>query len=249
MRQLAAQVRPRSAGEDGAAGDLLSDWPVLVNVLTSKAEYVLDDEERASLAGGVWARRSATCSKIEGGAIAAYERALELDGESAFTVDCLIDLRERSGEPGILVELYQRRVELSSEDDADLKYTLLLAAAKTYEELSDRRKAIDLLGQALGVRPSDPDVLDALDRLYREKRKIGRSSWTTCVWAPAEPSPPRSARGCGAGWARSCRRKLSVRRRSRSLPAGARRGPERHRDGDPRLRARQEHEDLRGTVT
>lgn len=148
---------------------LLSDWGVLVNVLTSKAEYVLEDEERASL----WRRvGEAKRDMLEdpAGAIVAYERALELDPESAFTVDCLIDLREGGGEAEILAELYQRRVDLCGEDDADLKYDLLRRAAKTQEEqLSDRRKAIDLLGQALSVRAADPEVLRELNRLYRQE--------------------------------------------------------------------------------
>lgn len=148
---------------------LLSDWAVLVNVLTSKAEYVLEDEERASL----WRRvGEAKRDMLEDptGAIAAYERALELDPESAFTVDCLLELRERGEDAEVLAELYQRRVDLCGEDDAELKYDLLRRAAKTQEEkLSDPRKAIELLSQALAVRPADPEVLRELDRLYRRE--------------------------------------------------------------------------------
>ncbi|MCE7890335.1 MAG: hypothetical protein DYH12_11650 [Sorangiineae bacterium PRO1] len=148
---------------------LLSDWAVLVNVLTSKAEYVLENEERASL----WRRVGESKRDMlddPAGAIAAYERALELDPESAFTVDCLIDLREGGTEAELLAELYQRRVELCGEDDAELKYDLLRRAAKLQEDkLSDRRKAIDLLGQALSIRAADPEVLRELDRLYRQE--------------------------------------------------------------------------------
>jgi tetratricopeptide (TPR) repeat protein len=146
---------------------LLSDWPVLVRVLTSKAEYVLDDEERASL----WRRvGEAKRDMLEDrpGAIEAYERALELDPESAFTVDCLIELREGVNQPDVLAELYQRRVELAGPDDEELKYDLLLRAAGVAEQqLSDRRRAIELLSQALGVRAGDRAVLTSLDRLYR----------------------------------------------------------------------------------
>ena len=146
---------------------LLSDWAVLVNVLSSKAEYVLDDDERASLFRRVGEAKRDMLEDVPG-AIVAYERALELDAESAFTVDCLIELREGGSEAEVLAELYQRRVDLCGEDDADLKYDLLCRAAKTQEaKLSDRPKAIDLLGQALAVRAADPEVLRELDRLYR----------------------------------------------------------------------------------
>src|SRR4051812_22473574 len=151
---------------------LLSDWPVLVRVLTAKAELLPNDEERAS----VW-RRVAEAKRDmlddAAGAIAGYEKALELDPESAFTVDCLIELYEAKGDAGRLVELYQRRVELTQDDD-DLKYTLLFSAAACYDkQLNDKRKAIEVLEQALLVRPGDNGVLGSLNRLYRAE-----SMWT-----------------------------------------------------------------------
>jgi golgin subfamily B member 1 len=146
---------------------LLSDWPTLVRVLTDKADLLLDDQERASVWRRVGEAKRDMLDDAEG-AIVAYERALELDPESAFTVDCLTELYEAKHEPKRLVELYVQRVELSNEDDADLKYTLLISAAAVYEkELSDRSRSIEVLGQALTVRPGDPGVLASLNRLYR----------------------------------------------------------------------------------
>jgi len=147
---------------------LLSDWPVLVRVLTAKAELLPNDEERAS----VW-RRVAEAKRDmlddAAGAVAGYEKALELDPGSAFTVDCLVELYEAKGDAARLVELYQRRVELT-EDDDDLKYTLLVSAAACYDkQLSDKRKAIEVLEQALAVRPGDAGVLGSLNRLYRSE--------------------------------------------------------------------------------
>ena len=145
---------------------LLSDWPALVKVLTAKSESVLDDSERASLLRRVGeAKRDMLDDRA--GAIQAYERALELDPESTFTIDCLIELDEAAGNATRLVELYQRRVELTTDDD-DQKFELLVAAAKVYEEkLDDRSGAIDAFARALGVKPGDKQVLTALNRLYR----------------------------------------------------------------------------------
>jgi tetratricopeptide (TPR) repeat protein len=145
---------------------LLSDWQVLVRVLTAKAELLPNDEERAS----VW-RRVAEAKRDmlddAAGAIAGYEKALELDPESAFTVDCLIELYEARADAARLVDLYQRRVELTFDDD-DLKYTLLVSAAACYDkQLHDQRKAIEVLEHALQVRPGDGGVLGSLNRLYR----------------------------------------------------------------------------------
>ena len=146
---------------------LLSDWSVLIEVLRAKAEFSLDDEERASL----WRRiGEAKRDMLEDapGAIASYERALELEPDSAFTVDCLIELREERDDAEELVDLYQRRVELTGEDDADLRYELLVSAAKVFEnKLEDRSRAIDSLNQALAARPDDETVITALGRLYR----------------------------------------------------------------------------------
>jgi len=149
---------------------LLSDWPVVVRALTAKADLLLDDEERAS----AWRRiGEAKRDMLEdpAGAIEAYERALELEPDSAFTVDCLIDLREGRDDAEPLVELYQRRVELCDDEDIDLKYNLLSSAARCFEEkLEDRLQAIDALGQALAVKPGDREVLTGLNRLYRAEQ-------------------------------------------------------------------------------
>jgi golgin subfamily B member 1 len=149
---------------------LLSDWSVLDRVLTAKADLVLEDDERASILRRVGEARRDMLDDRDG-AIAAYERAAELDPESAFTVDCLIDLYEAKGDAARLVELYQRRVELASEEDAELKYDLLVKAATCHEtKLENRGQAIDAMNHALGVRPGDPVALGALNRLYRAEQ-------------------------------------------------------------------------------
>ena len=105
------------------------------------------------------------------GAIEAYERALELEPASAFTIDYLVDLYEQKGDASRLVDIYQRRVELCGDDDEALKFQLLLDAAARYEQdLSDRRQAIECLNQALAVRAGDAGVLKRLDALYANEK-------------------------------------------------------------------------------
>jgi tetratricopeptide (TPR) repeat protein len=146
---------------------LLSDWPTLVRVLTAKADLILDDSERAS----TWRRIGEAKRDMlddQRGAIAAYERALELEPDSAFTVDCLIELYEARNDARRLVELYQRRVELSDPEDTELRFQLLTSAARCYEEqLSDRPRAIEALVSAREVQPSNEAVITSLNRLYR----------------------------------------------------------------------------------
>ncbi|MBX3180989.1 MAG: tetratricopeptide repeat protein [Polyangiaceae bacterium] len=150
---------------------LLSDWDALVRVLVVKADLVFDDEERAS----IWRRVGESKRDMledRAGAIAAYEQAAELEPTSAFTLDQLIELYEGGESPERLVELQLQRVELCDEDDTDLRYELLVAAAKTYEErLNDRPSAIDALTRALEARPGDAEVLRGLGRLYRAEER------------------------------------------------------------------------------
>ena len=156
--------------EMDALATLLSDWQSLVRVLVRKTELVPDDETRAS----TWRRvGEAKRDMLEDlpGAIEAYERALELESGSTFTIDNLIALYEQKNDASRLVDLYRRRVELCGEDDEGLKFILLVDAAARFEnDLSDRREAIESLVQALAVRPGDGDVLRRLDALYTQER-------------------------------------------------------------------------------
>jgi tetratricopeptide (TPR) repeat protein len=156
--------------EMDALATLLSDWPTLVRVLTRKAELIPDDETRASTWRRVGEARRDMLEDLQG-AIDAYERALELEPSSAFTVDNLIALHEQRNDAARLVDLYRRRVDLCGEDDEGLKFQLLVDAAGRFEnDLSDRREAIESLTQALMVRPADGDVLRRLDALYTQER-------------------------------------------------------------------------------
>jgi tetratricopeptide (TPR) repeat protein len=156
--------------EMDALATLLSDWVSLVRVLTRKAELVPDDETRASTWRRVGEAKRDMLEDIDG-AIDAYERALELEATSAFTMDNLISLYEQKGDAARLVDLYRRRVELCGDGDEDLKFQLLIEAARRFEvDLTDRREAIECLNQALTVRASDVDVLKRLDALYTQER-------------------------------------------------------------------------------
>jgi tetratricopeptide (TPR) repeat protein len=148
---------------------LLSDWVTVIAVLEKKSA-IASDEENAS----IWRRIAETkldMMEDAEGATAAYEKALELDAESAMTVDALIDLHDAGKNPRRLVELLARRVELATSDEGDLRYELNVRAADAHEkQLDDRREAIVALNAALDARPSDPAVLRSLERLYRAEK-------------------------------------------------------------------------------
>ncbi|WP_146653024.1 tetratricopeptide repeat protein [Labilithrix luteola] len=160
----------RPLGEMDQLATLLSDWPILVRVLAKRAELCGDDEERASLWRRIGEARRDMLDDAQG-AIDAYERALEVEPESAFTIDNLIELFEARNDAARLVDLYRRRVELCGEFDEELRHRLLLDAAKCYEVgLGDRREAVVLLGQALAAKPDDIEVMQLLAGLFEAEK-------------------------------------------------------------------------------
>lgn len=155
--------------EMDALATLLSDWRTLVRVLLQKAELVSDDESRATTWRRIGEARRDMLDDADG-AIVAFERAFELEPSNAATVDQLISLHEQKKDASRLVDLYRRRVELCGEGEDDLRFTLLVGAASSYEtDLSNRREAIDCLVQALTVKPGDAEVLRKLDALYTQE--------------------------------------------------------------------------------
>ncbi len=154
-----------------ALSTLLSDWKTLDWVLVAKADLMLDDEDRASTWRRVGeGRRDMLDMPKE--AIEAYEHALELAPDSAYTMDCLIDLYEQHEQPERLVELYRQRVEVADFDDVDLCYNLLLAAAEKYEKhFKDRVSAIEVLNQAAEKKPQDAEILLRLHGLYEAEEQ------------------------------------------------------------------------------
>lgn len=146
---------------------LLSDWLVLARALEAKADLVFDEEERADAWRRIGEIRHQMLEDADG-AVAAYERAFEIDQTSAPTSDCLIELYEQKGDAARLVDLYQTRVDLATDSEGELKYQLLVRAATRFEsDLSDRPRAIESLSRALTLRPGNAETLKDLNRLYR----------------------------------------------------------------------------------
>lgn len=172
---------------------LLSDWPTLVRVLAKRAGLTNDDEERASLWRRIGEARRDMLDDQQG-AIDAYERALELEPTSAFTLDNIIALYEDRNDAARLVDLYRRRVELCTEDDVDLKHRLLLDAARCYEVgLNDRREAVVLLGEALATKPGDAEVMQRLSLLYEAEKMWPELLDNLRTQAEAETDPAKKA--------------------------------------------------------
>ncbi len=162
------EERPLDAMDELAT--LLGDWTTLVRVLAKRGELERDDEARAALWRRIGQVRRDMLDDTQA-AIEAFERALELEPQSALSVDKLIELYEEQNDAGRLVDLYRRRVEMCEDGDTDKKHALLLAAARAYEVgLGDRREAIALLGQALVMKADDVEVMDRLAALFEAEK-------------------------------------------------------------------------------
>ena len=184
---------PHPLDEMDQLATLLSDWPTLVRVLAKRAELANDDEERASLWRRIGEARRDMLDDPQG-SIDAYERALELEPESAFTLDHIIALYEERNDAARLVDLYRRRVELCGEDDRELKHRLLLDAARCYEVgLNDRREAVVLLGQALATKPGDAEVMQRLSLLYEGEKMWPELLDNLRAQVEAQPDPQARA--------------------------------------------------------
>jgi len=148
---------------------LLSDWESFVKVLTEKAELLGAVEDQASCWRQIGeARRDMLEDSV--GAILAYERALELEPDSAFTIDCLIELLEQTGGHERMVELLVKRMELCDEDAGDEKYELLVRAGDvTQSAIKDLGRATELFVRALSLRPSDIVLLKRLEQLHSQQ--------------------------------------------------------------------------------
>ncbi len=149
---------------------LLADWKTLNTVVERKIENAVADDERASLMRRLAELKRDMLEDLPG-ARDAYERSLDLDGDSLMALDNLIELHDAplddNGDAQRLAELIERRIELTEPGD-DLRHELLLKAAECYEKrLENSSDAIVVLQRALDDRPTDIDVLHALARLYR----------------------------------------------------------------------------------
>lgn len=146
---------------------LLSDWTILESALAAKAELVFDEQERADAWRRIGELRQHMLDDVTG-ALDAYEQAFEVEPTHAPTLDNLIELHEARSDAARLVDLYRQRVDLAGDDEAELKFEWLVAAARRLEQdLSDRPRAIESLVEALALRPEHKETRAELNRLYR----------------------------------------------------------------------------------
>lgn len=173
---------------------LLSDWNSFVRALTEKAELLSSVEDQASCWRQIGEARRDMLDDPQG-AIVAYERALELEPDSAFTIDCLVELLEQTLGHERMVELLVRRMELCDDEDIDQKYELLVRAGDvTQKSIRDLGRATDLFVRALSLRPTDLVLLTRLEQLHLQQGLWSDLLDNLKVQCELAPAPAERAR-------------------------------------------------------
>ena len=143
----------------------------LAEVLEQHLEIVSDTERRKALT-----KRMAVlfedALKNPGKAIEGWRGVLDIDESDEEALDALARLYVASGEWRSLVDIYQRKIELSR-DAQSLRYLRFLSARVYEEKLEESHEAASQLRAVLDANPGDPDALAMLDRIFtREQQNI-----------------------------------------------------------------------------
>ena len=134
-------------------------------ILQQKAE-LLDDPEAQKKALYEAARLEEELLEKPTGAIAVYEKVLELDADDLRSVEALIGLFLGLSKWEELLKAYTRKVDLIF--DVDEKKQVLYEVGAVYErELASVERAIDTYQRVLEIDPDDLIALGRLDVLYQ----------------------------------------------------------------------------------
>ena len=144
--------------------DLLGQHEELIAVLERKAAHAMDPEEQK----GTYLRVAEIYESLLDNpdkATDTYRQMLMVDEMDPTAITALERLYLLSEQWTELIWVYQHKLE--REDDEDERRDLRLSIARVYEEqLSDNFEAISAYKVLQQVQPDDPEILDALDRLY-----------------------------------------------------------------------------------
>lgn len=146
---------------------MVGNWRGLVNVLERKVERAFDPQERSELL----CRVGSVLEELLGdrqGAVEAYKRAVAENDSDTAALESLDRLYATGTDPEALLEVLQRRIELTNvpHDRADLELRLGDLADQQLRRAED---AIQAYQGALEDRPGDPAAIAALARLYERQ--------------------------------------------------------------------------------
>ena len=160
-----------------------ADYPALVDALVRKSEILVDIDERKALLFKAAQIQEEVLDNPDA-AIATYRGVLDLDDIDLQAMDALerLYIRLERWEP--LKDVYSKKAELA--EDPDAKKQMLHVLGQVYDrELGDVGKAIETYQAILDLDPEELPAIQALDRLYGQRRALVRP--------PADPRAPGRA--------------------------------------------------------
>ena len=138
----------------------------LVEILTLKAEIVLDSDARKELLFRAAQIYDSVLEQPEQ-AVRMYQQVLELDDRDSVAIAALEVAFQRMERWEDLREIYQRKAELA-ENPADKKSIFYALGALYEQSIGDSERAIEAFQSVLDLDAEDATAIEALDRLYRE---------------------------------------------------------------------------------
>ncbi|MBI2373654.1 MAG: tetratricopeptide repeat protein [Deltaproteobacteria bacterium] len=142
------------------------DWTSAINVLLRLADVQRNNPERVKTLvelGRIYAQK---LDDLENG-ILAHRKALELDATNREGILGLVELYEKSGRWADLARDASAYLQAFPPENRAPAIPLHLRLARIYEgKLDDQKRAIEELGRALDVDPTNPDALTELARIH-----------------------------------------------------------------------------------
>lgn len=147
-------------------------WAATMELYDSAIAHVETGKSRAYRLGDLYSRRANVMLNFLGnvdGAIAAYQKVIEVDSAPAAAVAALEELCKKRGDFQPLIAAYEKRAE--TQRDSTRRVDALRAAAQiALAHSSDRRESVRLNRQLLAIDPGDREASASLEQHYEDEQ-------------------------------------------------------------------------------
>jgi tetratricopeptide (TPR) repeat protein len=147
-------------------------WHDVMQLYDTAIGLIESGASRAYRLGDLYARRGQIQLQYlgqAGEAAASYLRVIELDPDNDTALKFLESIFSQNGDWQGLIAAYEKRAELTSDDDRRLE-TLRRAARVAAAKRKDPAEAARIYERILEVDPADGEALDALEKYYEKQQ-------------------------------------------------------------------------------
>ena len=147
-------------------------WAATMDLYDAAIAHVESGKSRAYRLGDLYSRRANVMLNFLGnvdGAIAAYQKVIEVDSAPAAAVKALEELCAKRNDFQPLIAAYEKRAE--TQRDSTRRADALRAAAQiALSQSKDRRESVRLNRQLLALEPSDRAAAASLEAHYEDEQ-------------------------------------------------------------------------------